>query len=57
MARISLDQLWAGDSESIAALQEWFGYCLTNDTRQQKILMIVGPKRSGKGTIARVNVR
>ena len=35
-------------------MQEWFGYCLTNDTRQQKILMIVGPKRSGKGTIARV---
>ena len=29
-------------------------YCLTLDTRQQKILMMVGPKRSGKGTIARV---
>ena len=35
-------------------LQEWFGYCLTADTRQQKILMLIGPKRSGKGTIARV---
>jgi putative DNA primase/helicase len=30
------------------------GYLLTPDTRQQKILMLVGPKRSGKGTIARV---
>ena len=49
-----LDQLWAGDSDSIALLQEWFGYCLTADTRQQKIMMIVGPKRSGKGTIARI---
>lgn len=31
-----------------------FGYFLTNDTRQQKLFMLVGPKRSGKGTIARV---
>ena len=49
-----LDQLWPGDIESIAALQAWFGYCLTTDTRQQKMMMVVGPKRSGKGTIARV---
>ncbi|MCZ6737546.1 MAG: hypothetical protein O7B77_06175, partial [Actinobacteria bacterium] len=31
-----------------------FGYALTQDTRQQKLFLIVGPKRSGKGTIARV---
>lgn len=49
-----LEQLWPDDPESIAALQEWFGYLLTPDTRQQKILLLVGPKRSGKGTIARV---
>lgn len=49
-----LEQLWDGDPESIAALQEWFGYLLTADTRQQKILLLVGPKRSGKGTIMRV---
>ena len=49
-----LDKLWASDPDSIALLQEWFGYSLTADTRQQKIMMIVGPKRSGKGTIARV---
>ena len=30
------------------------GYCLTQDTSQQKILLSHGPKRSGKGTIARV---
>lgn len=35
-------------------MQEWFGYSLTCDTRQQKMLVVVGPKRSGKGTIARV---
>jgi putative DNA primase/helicase len=49
-----LAQLWGEDTESIGALQEWFGYCLTPDTSLQKILMVVGPKRSGKGTIARV---
>ena len=49
-----LEQIWGPDTESISALQEWFGYLLTPDTRQQKILMMVGPKRSGRGTIARV---
>jgi putative DNA primase/helicase len=49
-----LDQLWPIDSESIATLQEWFGYCLTTDTSQQKALLIVMPKRGGKGTIGRV---
>jgi putative DNA primase/helicase len=49
-----LSQLWPDDHESIDTLQEWFGYTLTPDTRQQKILTMIGPKRSGKGTIARV---
>lgn len=46
--------LWPNDRESISTLQEWFGYCLTADTRLQKILCLIGPKRSGKGTIARI---
>ncbi|MFE2474154.1 DNA primase family protein [Streptomyces mirabilis] len=49
-----LAQLWPDDPDSIAALQEWFGYVLSGRTDQQKILLIVGPSRSGKGTIARV---
>jgi putative DNA primase/helicase len=49
-----LEDLWADDPQSIEALQEWFGYLLVHDTRQQKMLLLVGPKRSGKGTIARV---
>src|SRR5262249_35853944 len=49
-----LAALWPDDSQSIATLQEWAGHLLTPDTRQQKILLLVGPKRSGKGTIARV---
>lgn len=49
-----LDQLWPDDRESHQLLQEWFGLCLVPDTSYQKSLMIVGPKRSGKGTIARI---
>jgi putative DNA primase/helicase len=49
-----LHELWPNDGEAIAVLQEILGYCLTADTRQQKAFLLVGPKRSGKGTIARV---
>jgi putative DNA primase/helicase len=49
-----LDQLWGADLEAIETLQDWMGYCLSPDTSQQKILLMVGPRRSGKGTIARV---
>jgi P4 family phage/plasmid primase-like protien len=49
-----LHQLFDGDLESLELLQEWFGYCLTGDTSQEKMMLIVGPRRSGKGTIARV---
>ncbi len=47
-------QLWPDDPQAIDTLQEIFGYCLTGDTRQQKAFLVIGPKRSGKGTIARV---
>ncbi len=49
-----LNDLWPKDREAIETLQEIFGYALTRDTRQQKLFLIVGPKRGGKGTIARV---
>ncbi|MCA6094011.1 phage/plasmid primase, P4 family [Streptomyces sp. SCA3-4] len=49
-----LAQIWPHDPDAIQALQEWFGYVLSGCTDQQKILLIVGPSRSGKGTIARV---
>jgi P4 family phage/plasmid primase-like protien len=49
-----LDSLWTDDRQSIDTLQEWFGYCLAPDTRHQKILSLIGPKRAGKDTIARV---
>lgn len=49
-----LDDLFGGDRQSIELLRQWFGYMLTADTSHQKILLMVGPKRSGKGTIARL---
>ncbi len=52
-----LKQLFGDDNESIELLQDWFAYCLTGDTSQQKMLLLIGPKRCGKGTIARVLAR
>ena len=49
-----LTSLWPDDQEAISTLQEVFGLMLTAETRYEKILMLVGPKRSGKGTVARI---
>lgn len=49
-----LHQLLGDDPEAFQLLQEWFGYALVADTSQQKMLMLVGPPRSGKGVIGRV---
>jgi putative DNA primase/helicase len=49
-----LNSLWPDDPKSIEALQQLFGYLLLPDTRHHKLFMLVGPRRSGKGTIGRV---
>lgn len=49
-----LESIWQDDQQSRDTLQEIFGYLLTADSRQQKIFLIIGPPRSGKGTIARI---
>ena len=49
-----LESIWGTDKESPRALQQMFGYFLTSDTSQQKLFALVGPTRSGKGTIARI---
>jgi putative DNA primase/helicase len=52
-----LEELWPTgkdgnrDEEAELTLLEIMGYLLTSDTRQQKIFLIVGPARAGKGTI------
>ncbi len=47
-------EAWPDDADAVNMLQEWFGYCLTHDVSQQKMLLLLGPPRSGKGTIGRV---
>jgi putative DNA primase/helicase len=49
-----LGQLWPDDPQSLDTLQEWMGLNLLPYTQYQKIFVLIGPKRSGKGTIARI---
>lgn len=49
-----LDSIWGNAPEVISCLQEFMGYFVSGNTHLQKILLMVGPKRSGKGTLARV---
>ena len=51
-----LHSVWPDDQQSIECLQEMFGYILSGDTKQQKFFNIIGPRRSGKGTINKVLV-
>ena len=43
-----LDEVLEGDQERIRLLQQWFGYCLTADTTQQKFVVAVGEGQNGK---------
>lgn len=49
-----LESVWPDDAEAQRCMQEWMGYLISGDTRLQKMLLIVGVARSGKGTIQSV---
>lgn len=49
-----LDSIFPDDPDSIRLLQQFMGLCMTSNTSFQKILSLVGPPRSGKGTIIRI---
>ncbi len=53
-----LKSLWPDDDHqeggAIATLQEMLGYLVSGRTDMQKIFLLIGPPRSGKGTIAYV---
>jgi P4 family phage/plasmid primase-like protien len=49
-----LDSVFEGDAERIELLQQWFGYNLIYDYRYQKMLIVCGESRSGKGTITHI---
>lgn len=50
-----LKETFQHDPDAVDALQEWFGYFLAADPEwMQKMFWIIGPPRSGKGTIIKV---
>ncbi|AGL13857.1 phage/plasmid primase, P4 family [Actinoplanes sp. N902-109] len=49
-----LDSVLPGDHQAHEFLGEWFGYVMSGRTDQQKMAALIGQRRSGKGTIARV---
>ncbi|MGO9157748.1 DNA primase family protein [Mycobacterium sp.] len=49
-----LREVFRDDVESVSLLKQWFGYVLSGRTDLQKMLMWLGPKRGGKGTVARL---
>jgi putative DNA primase/helicase len=49
-----LDEVFADDIKARDLLQEWFGYNLIPITYLQKVMLIIGPKRGGKGIMLRI---
>lgn len=47
----TITEIFEGDIDKLNILQEFFGYCLTRDTKQHKALLLLGESRSGKSTI------
>lgn len=43
-----LDQATQGDREYVRFLQQWFGYCLTGDTREHALVFAFGTGGNGK---------
>lgn len=42
------------DADEIRLLRQWYGYVLSGRLDLQKLMLLIGPPRCGKGTIARV---
>lgn len=49
-----LGTLWGDDMETAGVMQELLGYLISAQTDMQKVFVLIGPKRAGKGTILRV---
>jgi putative DNA primase/helicase len=60
MASAQTEEQWLKELDAMPGygeqqlLQEFLGYVLSGDTSQQKFLMMLGVKRSGRSTVARV---
>lgn len=49
-----VNEVLEGDQERIALLQEWLGYMMAPCYDFQKVMLMIGPRRCGKGTIGNV---
>lgn len=49
-----LDEVWPGDIDAHALLQEWLGYLLSGRTDLQKMLLVMGLPGTGKGVLSKV---
>ncbi len=49
-----LDEIWEDDQASHDLLQEMFGYLVSGETNLQKMFMLIGVRRGGKGVIGRL---
>jgi putative DNA primase/helicase len=49
-----LTEIFPGDQPSADCLEEMIGYCMTENNRFEKAFLLIGKRRSGKGTIAEV---
>lgn len=50
----TLGEIFENDQDKIDILQEFFGYCLTRNTRREKALLLLGDARTGKSSILHV---
>ncbi len=46
-----MSEIMAGDEARVAFLNRWFGYAMTGDVREQKILLHIGTGSNGKSTL------
>ena len=49
-----VNDIFDGDAQRINLLHEWLGYMLVRDYRFQKAMVMIGQRRSGKGTIGAI---
>ena len=49
-----LSEVFAGDTQRMNLLQEWFGYNIVADSSQEKLMLFVGRPGAGKGTVLEV---
>lgn len=46
-----LSEIFDGNEELVAFAKRWFGYCITGDVSEQKMLFHIGPGGNGKSTL------